>query len=585
MSEKLDAFLGLPPTERLKVIGNNQEKLTAFSSLTYEEQDKVINISKQQPQQVSSGDGLRSSHISNVPLPPERLSLGQGAVEEDFRRIKSGEIRETKIPVSDIPRRAAESLPESGREFIKSTVQPILHPIETADSLKTLSVGVYEKFTPGEQPEEKAVDAMAEFFNKRYGGIEEVKKTMSTDPVGFAADLSTFLTAAGGIAKGVGKVSKVGAISKTGEVLSKAGKSVDPIRVAGAVVHPAVKGIGKFGEKLIGDVLTGVGAENVPFAIENSAQFRSALKGETSLDDLFKTGKGALKEIKTSRSTNYLKQYENIKGIDKSLDISPIRKKLFKKYKDFNIKVMDDGTLDFSRSTINKKAYNDITEINDIVKDWGLQKGDRTPRGVDILKRKLDDFYTESKNSKVLVSELRNEAKSVLNKNVPGYAEMTKEYQEISNIINDIEKGLSLGNKSQSTVGMRKLINAMNKNNEVGQLLVKKLEEVSGINMRQQIAGFAFKPLTAQNMIGKGLETGIGLGVLYQGFSALSPTLLLGFAATSPRMQAEFLNVLGKSIKAGKAVSKIATPAALPAFQAGRLKQIEQENRSPVFKQ
>ncbi len=50
---------------------------------------------------------------------------------------------------------AASNIPGSALQFGKDLINPILHPIETATSLKDLGVGIYQLFTPGVQQKKK----------------------------------------------------------------------------------------------------------------------------------------------------------------------------------------------------------------------------------------------------------------------------------------------------------------------------------------------------------------------------------------------------------------------------------------------
>jgi len=55
----------------------------------------------------------------------------------------------------------------------------------------------------GISPEEApAWEATKQFFANRYGGEEELKNTIATDPVGFLTDISTVLTGGGSLAAG-----------------------------------------------------------------------------------------------------------------------------------------------------------------------------------------------------------------------------------------------------------------------------------------------------------------------------------------------------------------------------------------------
>ncbi len=140
----------------------------------------------------------------------------------------------TEIKVSEWEGQAPENsfsfsqmvsnIPSSGVEFLKNTVQPLLHPIETGKTLTKTGIGFIEKLIPGDQGHEQFADSMLNFFVERYGGMDRFLNTIQNDPVGFAADLSTVFGGAGTALQ----ASKIGLLSKAGKVASKAGKVLNP---------------------------------------------------------------------------------------------------------------------------------------------------------------------------------------------------------------------------------------------------------------------------------------------------------------------------------------------------------------------
>lgn len=127
--------------------------------------------------------------------------------------------------------RTISNIPGSAIEYGKAMIAPVVHPVKTISDLgnvlKGLDVKIRKQIDPNISQEELRfepyAEAAGEFFKKRYGGWENLKKTVETDPVGFTADLSTFLTG-GGTA-----LSKIGPVAKIGETAAKIGKVMDPI--------------------------------------------------------------------------------------------------------------------------------------------------------------------------------------------------------------------------------------------------------------------------------------------------------------------------------------------------------------------
>jgi len=154
---------------------------------------------------------------------------------------------------SDVPGAALSNSGHSLVEFGKSMVQPVIHPIDTATNLKNLGLGVLEKAgsytgltNPGEH--EKYAEAVGHHFKERYGGWDNVKRSMAEDPVGVLADLSLALTGAGAGVRAGAKGAELAGAAKTADVagtigrgLQTAGSYTDPINLAGKTVAAPFK--------------------------------------------------------------------------------------------------------------------------------------------------------------------------------------------------------------------------------------------------------------------------------------------------------------------------------------------------------
>jgi hypothetical protein len=112
------------------------------------------------------------------------------------------------------------NIPSSAVKYAKDVAYPVMHPQETVESLGNLGSGLLHKtpFYPGEQDDEKYPDAVGAMLSDRYGGIEEIGRTLRTDPVGALGDAAGLLT-------GVGMIPR---LSKAGTL----GRSIEPANLA-----------------------------------------------------------------------------------------------------------------------------------------------------------------------------------------------------------------------------------------------------------------------------------------------------------------------------------------------------------------
>lgn len=121
-------------------------------------------------------------------------------------------------------------LPSAGR-LVGDTLRAVAHPIETGKALGSIAAGGVEKLIPGgEDRNVKSFDKVTDFFKERYGGIENIKKTIRDDPAGFLSDLSVFLNPAASAAGAVAKTAKLGAtVAKGASAVSKGLKAADKL--------------------------------------------------------------------------------------------------------------------------------------------------------------------------------------------------------------------------------------------------------------------------------------------------------------------------------------------------------------------
>jgi hypothetical protein len=142
------------------------------------------------------------------------------------------ERRRDQIPVGrswmDVAREAYGNIPESGGRFLKNIYEAVSQPRETLEQLGEVFTGAYARFIPEEwlarpdiaQEFIQKANAVGGEYRNRYGSVDALKNTIATDPVGFAADVSTLT--------GVGAAATPGKVSRT---LSTVSRVTDPTRV------------------------------------------------------------------------------------------------------------------------------------------------------------------------------------------------------------------------------------------------------------------------------------------------------------------------------------------------------------------
>jgi len=126
------------------------------------------------------------------------------------------------------------NLASSAGNFVKDTVTGIPTMAKAAGHLavaginpayKDMLVGQLAPQLPG------ALKAAGEGLKNRYGGMEQIKNTLYTDPVGVLSDASMVLDPAM-------VATKAGGFAKAANVLGKASEATNPLRLAGRMIEP-----------------------------------------------------------------------------------------------------------------------------------------------------------------------------------------------------------------------------------------------------------------------------------------------------------------------------------------------------------
>lgn len=486
------------------------------------------------------------------------------------------------VPPSEVERRRREFVAREAAPGFVDNVNPAYSKVSFGGNKPQSTVGIA---TPRQQQEAAQImnrlespTAPAQSFGEFVTRVipESAAKTVVNAyklPTAVAGDIVA--PAAGGdvgtaidntleLAKGViGGVTKP--IGLQGIDAAKEAWTTDPVGSALAVT--AIKPLAKptlaaftKGANVAGDLAsgflgttTGTSKNMVKQAFNSGPDFAKYMRaGEEGGADIVGKAKEALQQVREERGNTYRAQLDEIGKNTEPIADAPVMLKtaLGQNLKKFGVDMVPDqaGTFqpDFSRSTFNRKAQGDVADIIDTVQSWGTKEGDLTPLGLDTLKRQLDDFYSDSKNSRAMVADLRNKVKGLIVDRVPEYSDMTKAYEEATKQIGEFEHTLSLGKKPAIDTTLRKLTQSMRDNFQFRKEILDSLSNMTGENLADMIAGYNMSSWYPQGGFGKLTAGGTGVATLTH---AVSPAYLTMLAAASPRIVGESLRGLGLTTK------------------------------------
>lgn len=219
-----------------------------------------------------------------------------------------------KYSLGEVPSAALRNLPKSTVEFAGNLVSPIIHPVNTFMGLGDVLGGVMEPITPdilyGKEALQKAKAArsgFADFLAERYGGTEQLKRTMAEDPVGFLGDLSTVLS---GGAAGAGKLGATG----TSSVLAKGATYTNPLTPVAAGGKYAYGKLVPEAEKTAAAITRKAAGEDLDTIRAILNQDKSGLTVAEILADLDRNQIHALGELaRTKDTTNFYSKLDKFR--------------------------------------------------------------------------------------------------------------------------------------------------------------------------------------------------------------------------------------------------------------------------------
>jgi hypothetical protein len=312
------------------------------------------------------------------------------------------------------------------------------------------------------------------------------------------------------------------------------------------------------GGQLLGSLLrkeaglaTGAGEEAFKQAYKagktGNEEFLTNMRGQAPMENVLNDAKANLSALKQEKNAIYRSGMEDISKDKSILSFDDITNKL-KEAKDIAT---------YKGQTTNPNAVKALQEIKDVVGKWqGLDPVEyHTPEGMDALKQSvgaiLEDIPYGTK-ARTIAENIYHSVKSTIADQAPVYNNVMKDYSEKADLINEIQKSLSLGQKSSVATGLNKLQSLMrnNVNTNYGyrQELANKLMEGGGKDIMPALAGQALSSWTPRGLVGQGLDAG-ALLTLLGGVTHL-PATAATMATTSPRLMGE------TAYKAGQIAAK-----------------------------
>jgi hypothetical protein len=440
----------------------------------------------------------------------------EGSTEQQaIEYVKSGMgLQPMKVPGTpkrpewaDMP---GNVLPSAGR-FVGGLAQTVAHPIDTLNGVLNLGAGALRNVTPESirnfidrfdpnpaqtQRDTALADAVGQHYKQRYGGLENIRNTVITDPVGFAADASAVT--------GLGGAALKAAMPRTAGVLGTISEATNPINMAvegTKAVSNAVAPIAGSAIRHVQAGLTGISPESFsrPFSAGKAGPrfdptYINNLKGAASPEEILNDARSSLQSMKSSKGMEYRAGMAPIAQDTRQLPFNTIDAKL--------TEIIDSvhHTTPSGKKVplVSEAEMATIDKVKSLVQQWRIDAELQTPSGLDALKKTLDNVYPDSPKyaqAQRAVTAVRNAVKETIVKNVPEYADTMKAYEQANALEQEITKALSIGTKASHDTAIRKLLSLSRSNvntnfgHRVG--LAETLDKAGGSNIMDAVAGQA----------------------------------------------------------------------------------------------
>jgi hypothetical protein len=475
-----------------------------------------------------------------------------------------------------------------------ATIEAVRDLPEVLEGLGTISLGLASKMSPSPggysmyPPGEEALESLATEAGGFISDPEAIARYIQEEP--FDAASMTFGPFRPALS-GLPVAQKAAAMLNPARVPRGLAGGREALREAGWPTGPTAPlsaTTGASGEAL------GEAWESGKEGGERSRLFRKGIRTTTHLDrgiNLLREFEYSFNMLYKKRSQEYRAGLKNLRVAgDLDADLTNLRVTMREELKDMGIEFVESGSfhpinykgfdtggspqrfpypppqspkvngqikkLDFKRSTISYKGDQEaIRSAVNAIETW-----DHTSvMGMHQLKKRLWDLVPpgEADIGQRFGNRMYHDLRLSLENSVTGYKKLTTDYKKLSELIEQIDKTLSMpsGHKDAGksfAVTINKIDQLMDDNRDYGRYLIAAMHEYTGKNFIPTLSGMALRDVLPTSLVGRsGFARGIRSAVAATGIagaaSTVSPLFLLSIPFFSPKLVGEILHVTGRA--------------------------------------
>lgn len=492
---------------------------------------------------------------------------------------------------------AVSNIPSSALNLAGDLASAVMSPVQTGKSILDLLAGTAREGARKVLPESvfsflgsidnkaaaehasKVATAVGSHLKKRYG--EDLRKTLTTDPVGVGADVAGLLSGGAGlVGKGAASIASLGGksaqLTKLAEASRKTSSAIAAVDPANLMLKVPAKAAGAIAAQGLG-LSTGAGAQAIKEAykagaapsITPSREFLSNISGKREQTAVVAQAEEAFRKMRDADYQNYLANTNQMRGDTTVLSAVDIAN---------SINSSKDIFRDKQTGYVRDKSARDIWRtISDEYRTWASNPNIKgVSKDFDQFKQAIGSLYEsnpQGKSAAVLKQVYESIGDTIRAQNPKYHSAMEKSASAI-NELKSIRKELSLGDKQKTASALKKLQSVMRNNVNTGWgSRVKMADELQkyaapGVNLRASLAGQALSSTEPRGLarVPTGLGAGAGASLLGANPALAIAAGLGGMAASSPRLVGYGAYGAGLASPAIDAISQMR----LPAVQAAR---------------
>jgi len=381
---------------------------------------------------------------------------------------------------------AGRNLPESAAQLVTGLGGMIANPIETIKTTADLAGALLQGDT-----EDPTVQAAAKVLEEQYGGVDNLHRYLIKDPLAFLGDASLLLG-------GSGFALKTAGLTRAGEGLSTAGRIIDPLSGAVALVtdipaaayqkaKAAAPNIVTGGQRLPGEIagfLPGVGGASVDTAVsagfgrgragaptQASEAFTEAMRNpERTAEDVVASAQSIVGRMREQASQAYNDAMAKFGRTPTPLDIGKIEQR---------VQQLKPKSYDTWSSRKGERPADHLAweKMNSFVTEYAQKAAAdpslMLPLAVDQFKKDVYDIGSKINgaiDSKAagIAKQTYNAVRQELVNHDDLYAKIMRDYEKAANEAQQIEKSFSLGSAASVDTSARKLQSIFRNNVNTG---------------------------------------------------------------------------------------------------------------------